>query len=85
MWVGRCYKHGEYNAGIAASCPKCLEAIRAHGSARAQLWTSVYASQFDASMRHQQCHESAARSCAKQSADAAVRDFDEHYCTKGTP
>ena len=57
------------------------------GDARAQLWARVYAATFDQGIRgcvreitkQGLTASSDARSMAREQADAAVRDFDEHY------
>ena len=69
-----------------AGCAQCvLAATRkvvaddAVAPARAQLWARVYAAQFEVCMHRPSYHETGARWDAVQTADAAVRDFDEHY------
>jgi len=68
---------------LARELPDCtLERI---GDARAQLWARVYAAEFaavqerwrDAGVVHSGAD--AVRERARDAANAAVRDFDEHY------
>lgn len=66
----------------ATPLPRVLMALDSHepvGDARAQLWARVYAAQFEVCMHRPSYHETGARWDAVQTADAAVRDFDEHY------
>lgn len=50
------------------------------GDARAQLWARVYAAEFESLRRRPEPYpEEASRKLARVQADAAVRDFDEHY------
>lgn len=60
--------------------PITIEAIHT-GDARAQLWARVYATEYAVlrAYSHEQHQPPSARLAARREADAAVRDFDEHY------
>lgn len=59
---------------------ECVERGQQSCDARAQLWARVYAAEFDCWRRQNADGRDFAHRYARDAADAAVRDFDEHYC-----
>jgi len=79
-----CQKHGTTNM-TTGGCVQCAaergatEAKHATGDARAQLWARVYAAEFEVFRTRAPHLLNTCREAAREAADAAVRDFDEHY------
>lgn len=75
--------HGEPRAEDKTEAPR-LDAPLGQpelgtSDARAQLWARVYAAEFEQQRTCLRAHPEICRHDARQQADAAVRDFDQHY------